>query len=240
MLMMWLCLLLCENKQETCADGKGAYIINYSVHVNIPAQIAILNYMNSISKETYMGRQATEVFLNSIFDSINRTIEPYNVQILADYSHLHFEELPISLSPEKICETTNAVGIIMSAAKINLSWPVTAGVGNKIILYKCMFGPPKQSPYKIDRIGECGNLAVIHMEKPLDAIKLISDTVEGALTYNSSYSNGPTSPDYIKNLCSYVKYCAVNNDLIGKLRYGLINIKNNPRARISEIAGDRK
>lgn len=227
-------------KNETCADNKGSYIINYSVHVNIPAQLSIMNYMNSISKKTYAPRQATEVFLNDIFDSINRTLEPYNVQVLADYEKLLFEELPISLTPEKICQTTNAVGLIMRASKINLAWPATKGVGNKIILYKCLIGPPKQNPYKIEKIGDCGNLAIIHMHRPLDAVKLISDIVEAALTYNASSTKGSSSPDYIRNLCNYVKYCAVDNDIIGVFKPGLINVKNNPRAKISKIAGDRK
>lgn len=239
-LISTILLGLSLQKTETCAEEKGAYIINYSVHVNIPAQISIMDYMNSVSKKTYTPRQATEVFLSTIFDSINRTLEPYNVQVLGDYDKLLFEELPISLTPEKICETTHAVDIIIRAAKINLVWPITNGVGNKIIVYKCMMGPPGQSPYKIEKMGDCGNLAVIHMHKPLDAIKLISDIVEGALTYNTSYSKGSSSPDYVRNLCSYVKYCAVDNDLIGVFKKGLINLKNNPRARISEIGGDRK
>lgn len=239
-MLLWLGYALAALKQQDCAEGKGAYLMNYTVHVGMVAQMSILSYMNSISKKKYSGQKGVIRFMDNIFDSVNRTLEPYRVQVLGDYSRLNFEELPINIPPDKICETNNAVGTISSAAKIALGWPATQGIGNRIIIYQCPVGPPVQVAKQVDRIGDCGNLAVVHTIFPQDIIKMLVDIVQGALTYDSSYRSSPASQKYVKNLCHYVKSCAVNNDLIGFLKKGLVNVRNEHRSRRFEIAGTRK
>ncbi|KAF9749468.1 hypothetical protein NGRA_3468 [Nosema granulosis] len=215
-------------------------MLKYNVHVSSVAQLSILNYMSMTYNKNYKLRDAVEIYMNNIFDAVNRTIEPYKVQVIGDYSRLTFEELPISIPPDKICQTNNAVETINNAAKIALGWPVTPGIGNRIIIYQCVVGPPNQIKKKIEKIGDCGNLAVFHTISPGSIVKDLVDTVQGALTNNSNYRNSPNSQSYIKNLCNYVKTCAVNNSHIGHLMKGLVNLKNNHRARIYEIEGDRK
>lgn len=239
-MILWLCFAFGAHKQEDCTDGQGAYMMNYSVHISMVAQLSILNYMNSHSKTKYVGRKGVERFMDNIFDSVNRTLEPYRVQVLGDYSRLTFEELPINIPPDKICETNNAVGTISSAANLALGWPATEGIGNRIIIYQCLLGPPIQIQKNVGRVGDCGNLAVIHSIFPQDIITLLVDIVQGALTYDASYRNSVSSQAYVKNLCSYVKSCAVNNDLIGYLKKGLVGVRNDHESRRYEIAGTSK
>lgn len=239
MLLCSICSVFCAN-YGPCTDDDGSFVIKYKVHISAAVQGLIVTYMNLDSDRVYSKSEAVHSYFDNILNAINRTLEPFKVQVIGDYGQLTFERLPLGLTPEDICLTKNAVNTIALAAMVRLVCPNTPGLGNRIILYDCADNADNQMPKDTREEYDCGNLTVLHVVRVDKAIKNIADAILEALSKKKSKTDGVLPSKFRKGLCEYVKSCAVNNDLIGKFMEGVVNVRTDLIERIYEIKGSRQ
>lgn len=225
-------LIIILNSIEACSET-GTYVLKIKFHLD-ELTYQKITISEKIKGTFNTGKRPYEVvtgYLNTVLNEINEELEDHGVQIVGDFDLLLLEELNISLHKNKLCNTKFMAVEATTAMLPKLAYPVTNGIGLRIVALSCPVFNPLQVPHFSISNGSCGHLGTIFVID-LFTLKLsiknlvksfISDKVGSIFSIKSIY--------YRKHLCNFVNKCVVKNKSFGKFLHHLVRVEYTPNRR---------